>query len=137
MGKYTEKLNLTLTEEQYRRMESAVNEGGYNTKTAYARAMMETGESNIAALDPRTTETDTDVHANHETAKAAANALSDTTLIDQLEQGASNKQEYDESVQELRQKFENRLIERLGELANDPSSPVRHDDRGNYYLEDS
>lgn len=136
MSKYTERLNTLFSEEQYRRMEKAVNEGGYSSKAGYVRSMVEAGESNVAALDPRTSDTDTDTHANHETAEAAAKALSDTALINQLDQGESNKQGFEESIQSLRQAFENTLVDRLGELSNDPSSPVQDDNRGNYYLEE-
>ena len=99
--------------------------------------MIEAGQSNVAALDPRTSDTDTDTHATHETAEAAAKALSDSALIDQLDQGEANKQGFEESIQELRQAFENTLVDRLGELSNDPSSPVQNDNRGSYYLEES
>jgi len=118
-------------------MEKAVNEDGYGSKSDYMRSMIEAGESNVAALDPRTNDTDTDTHANHDTAEAAAKALSNSALIDQLDQGESNKQGFEESIQSLRQAFENTLVDRLGELSDDPSSPVQDDNRGNYYLEDS
>jgi len=137
MSKYTERFNILLSEEQDRRMEKAVNEDGYSSKSDYVRSMIEAGESNVAALDPRTSDTDTDTYANHDTAEAAAKALSDSALIDQLDQGETNKQGFEESIQSLRQAFENTLVDRLGELSNDPSSPVQDDNRGNYYLEDS
>lgn len=137
MGRYTESHNTKFTEEQYRRIEKAVNGDGYSSKSDYVRSMIKAGESNVAALDPRTSDTDKGTHATHETAEAAAKALSDATLIDQLEQGESNKQGFEESIQLLRQEFENTLIDRLGELADDPSSPVQDDNRGNYYLEDT
>jgi len=136
MSKYTEQLHSKLSEEQYRRMEKRVDEDGYGSKSEYVRSMIEAGESNVAALDPRTSDTDTDTHANHDTAEAAAKSLSDSTLIDQLDQGETNKQGFEESIQSLRQAFENTLVERLGELSNDPSSPVQDDNRGNYYLEE-
>lgn len=136
MAKYTEQLGTKYTKEQYRRIEKAKNEGGYASRSEYVRSMLEAGESNVAALDPRTSDTDTDIHADHETAEAAAKALSDAALIDQLDQGESNKQGFEESIQLLRQEFENTLVDRLGELSNDPSSPVQDDNRGNYYLEE-
>jgi len=136
MGKYTENLTTAFSEEQNRRIEKRVNKGGYSSKAEYVRSMIEAGESDITALDPRTSNTDTDTHANHETAEAAAKALSDSALIDQLDQGEANRQGFEESIQELRQAFENTLVDRLGELANDPSSPVQNDNRGNYYLEE-
>lgn len=136
MGKYTERVSTTFSEEQYRRIEKRANEGGYSSKAEYVRSMVEAGESDISALDPRTSDTDTDTHANHKTAEAAAKALSDSALIDQLDQGEANKQGYEESIQELRQAFENTLIDRLGELSSDPSSPVQNDNRGSYYLEE-
>lgn len=137
MSKYTEQLNMKISEEKYRRIEKAVDEDGYSSKSDYVRSMVEAGESNVAALDPRTSDTDTDTHANHETAEAAAEALSDSALIDQLDQGESNKKGYEESIQQLRHKFQNTLIDRLGELADDPSSPVQNDNKGSYYLEES
>ena len=136
MAKYTERIGTYYTKEQYRRIEKKVDEDGYASKSEYVRSMVEAGESNVAALDPRTSETE-DTHANYETAEAAAKALSDAVLIDQLDQGESNKQRFEESIQVLRQQFENTLVDRLGELSNDPSSPVQDDNRGNYYLEDA
>lgn len=135
MGKYTETLGTSYTEEQIQRIEKAVEEGEYNSKAEYVRSMIEAGESNIASLDPRTSDTDTSTHANHDSAEEAAAALSDAVVIDQLERSESNKQGFEESVQLLRQEFENTLADRLGELSNDPSSPVQDDNRGNYYLE--
>jgi len=137
MSIYTEQLHINVTEEQYRRAEKAVDKDGFSSKAEYVRSMIEAGESDVAALDPRTSDTDTDTHANHETAEAAAKALSDTALIDQLRHGESNKQGFEESIQSLRQAFENTLVDRLGELSNDPNSPVQDDNRGNYYLEES
>jgi Arc/MetJ-type ribon-helix-helix transcriptional regulator len=136
MSKYTESLSTLFSEEQYRRIKKRADEGGYSSKSDYVRSMIEAGESNVAALDPRTSDTDTDTHANHDTAEAAAKALSDSALINQLDQGESNKQGFEESIQSLRQAFENTLVDRLGELSNDPSSPVQDDNRGNYYLEE-
>ena len=137
MSKYTEQFAMMVSEEQHRRIEKGVDEDGYDSKSDYVRSMIEAGESNVAALDPRTSDTDTDTHANHETAEAAAKALSDSTLIGQLGRGESNKQGFEESIQSLRQAFENTLVDRLGELSNDSSSPVQDDNRGNYYLEGS
>lgn len=137
MAKYTKQLGTKLTEEQYQRITEAVEEGEYASKADYMRSMIEAGESNIAALDPRTSNTDASTHANHDSAEEAAAALSDAVIIDQLEQGESNKQEYEESIQKLRQEFEDKLTSRLMELARDPSSPVQTDGTGDYYLEDS
>lgn len=137
MANYTEEIPTRYTKEQYRRIIKAVNEDGYASRSEYVRSMVEAGESNVAALDPRTSDTDTDTHANHETAEAAAKALSDAALIDQLDQGESNKQGFEESIQLLQQEFEDTLVDRLGELSKDPSSPVQDDNRGNYYLEDA
>ena len=135
MAKYTEQLGVKYSEEQTQRMEKAVEERGYASRADYVRSMMEAGESNIAALDPRTTDTDASTHVNHHSAEEAAAALSDAVIIDQLDQSESNKQGFDESIQLLRQEFENTLVDRLGELSDDPSSPVQDDNRGNYYLE--
>lgn len=135
MGKHTDTLTTSFSEEQLQRIEKAAEERGYASKADYVRSMLEAGESNIAALDPRTTDTNTSTHANHDSAEEAAAALSDTVLIGQLDQGESNKQGFDESIQLLRQEFENTLVDRLGELSDDPSSPVQDDNRGNYYLE--
>ncbi|WP_050034024.1 hypothetical protein [Halorubrum halophilum] len=135
MGKYTEPLTTVYSEEQNQQIEKAVEESEYASKSDYIRSMLEAGESNIAALDPRTTDTNTSTHANHDSAEEAAAALSDAVLIGQLDQGESNKQGFDESIQLLRQEFENTLVDRLGELSDDPSSPVQDDNRGNYYLE--
>lgn len=126
---------MVCSEEQYQQLEKAVEERGYASKADYVRSMVEAGESNIAALDPRTTDANTSTHANHDSAEEAAAALSDAVLIGQLDQGESNKQGFDESIQLLRQEFENTLVDRLGELSDDPSSPVQDDNRGNYYLE--
>lgn len=135
MAKYTERFSVKCSEEQAQRIENAAEERGYTSKADYIRSMMEAGESNIAALDPRTTDTDASTHANHHSAEEAASALSDAVIIDQLDQSESNKQGFDESIQLLRQEFENTLVDRLGELSDDPSSPVQDDNRGNYYLE--
>lgn len=135
MTKHTESFVANYPKEQIQRMEKAVEKGEYSSKADYVRSMIEAGESNIAALDPRTSDTDSLTHVSHDSAEEAAAALSDAVLIDQLKRGESNKQGFEESIQKLRQKFENTLAARLGELSNDSSSPVQDDNRGNYYLE--
>ena len=135
MGKYTKRASISFSEEQYQRIEKAVEEGEYSSRSDYVRSMVEASESNIAALDPRTSDTDTSTYTNHDSAKEAAAALSDAVIIDQLNRGESNKQGFEESIELLRQKFENTLADRLGELSDNPNSPVQDDNRGNYYLE--
>lgn len=135
MSRYTETASITVSKEQERRMEKAVKEGEYSSKSDYVRSMMEAGESNIAELDPRTSETDSATHVSHDSAAQAAKALSDITIIDQLGTAESNKKGFDESINELRQEFEDAIVGRLQELAQEPSSPVQNDGKGNYWIE--
>jgi Arc/MetJ-type ribon-helix-helix transcriptional regulator len=128
--------SITVSEEQKERIEQRVEEGGYTSQSDYIRSMLEAGESRVAALDPRTSETPTDVQTSHGTAEGAARSLSDAALIDQLPDGEGNKEGFDEIVEVLRKQFENVIATRLKELEQEESSPIKAAVRGNYWVED-
>lgn len=115
-----------LTVEQRKEMEQAVENGDYASNAEYIRAMISAGKSNIAALDPRTSDAgESSSQTTHDKPEDAARSLSDSVLIESLEQGADNKQKIRDVLEEPVNEFESKLANRLDELADDESSPVK------------
>lgn len=125
MPQYTKRKSIQLSEEQWREMKDAVESGEYASDTAYVRAMMEAGKSNIAALDPRTSDTESQSDVTHDSPSEAARALSDEVLINSLKQGEDNRQGISEILTEPSNEFQSQLANRLAELADEDTSPVR------------
>jgi Arc/MetJ-type ribon-helix-helix transcriptional regulator len=135
MGRYTENKGIMVSEEQAERIEQRAKEGPYESQADYVRSMLEAGESHIAALDPRTTDGESAGEVTHESAEVAARSLSDGVLVDKLPDGESDKEDFDEVVGDIRDKFETVIGNRLLELAQEDSSPVETDGQGNYWRE--
>ena len=128
-------ISIQLKQDRLEQIEVAARDSGYNSRSAYIRAMIETGESNIAALDPRTSNTDSSAQSAHNTAEAAGKSLSDAAIINQLADGKDNKAQFDEVVESLILEFEDTIAARLKELSQEDTSPVTSDGRGNYWRE--
>ena len=123
-------------------MKEAVESGEYATDAAYLRAMINAGRSNIADMDPRTSDTRTQSDVTHDTSSEAAKALSDEKLIDSLKRGEDDRQKISEVLTEPSNKFQSQLANRLDELAKEDTSPVQSEyapelDSTAYWLEDS
>jgi len=131
MSELTEIANTSVTPEMLEKIEEAGKNGPYASKAEYVRSMIAAGQSDIAALDPRTAD-NTRTQKNIDSVEAAAKALDDKVLLSQL---SDDKQGFDDIIQLLRQEFENVLANRLNELASDDNSAVETDGRGNYYLD--
>lgn len=126
MPQYTEQKTVNLSEEQYRGMKEAVESGEYASGAAYIRAMIEAGKSNIATLDPRTSDiSQSQAQVTHDTPSEAVKALSDEVLIDSLEQRDENRQRISDVLEDPSDEFESQLANRLDKLANEDTSPVQ------------
>lgn len=137
MPQYTEQKAVILSEEQSEEMKEAIESGEYASQSAYIRAMIEAGKSNIADLDPRTSDTESQSDVTHDSPSAAARALSNEVLIDSLERGEDNRQGISEVLTEPSGNFESQLANRLDELANEDTSPVQSEryPQQQYWLE--
>jgi len=126
MVKLSDTVNsVNLTVDQQKEMEKSIENGDYASKAEYMRAMINVGKSNIAALDPRTSGAGvSSSQTTHDKPEDAARSLSDSVLIESLEQGEKNKQGIRDVLEEPVNEFESRLANRLDELADDESSPV-------------
>jgi Arc/MetJ-type ribon-helix-helix transcriptional regulator len=125
MPQYTEKKSFNLTEEQWDKMKAAVESGEYASDAEYLRAMIEAGKSNIAALDPRTSETESHSDVTHDNPSEAARALADEVLIACLERGEDNGQRVSDVLEKPSNRFQSALANRLDQLADEDSSPVQ------------
>lgn len=125
MAQYTEPKSVKVSKEQSEEMKQAVESGEYASQAAYIRAMIEAGKSNIADLDPRTSDTESQSDVTHDSPSEAARALSDEVLIDSLERGEDNRQGISKVLTEPSNEFQSQLANRLDELANEDSSPVQ------------
>ena len=106
-------------------MKEAVESGEYANDAAYVRAMINAGRSNIADMDPRTSDTRTQSDVTHNYPSEAAKALSDEKLIDSLERGEDDRQKISEVLTKPSNKFQSQLANRLDELAKEDTSPVQ------------
>lgn len=136
MPQYNPK-TFSLTEEQWDEMKTAVESGEYANDSEYLRAMIESGKSNIAALDPRTSDTESHSEVTHDNPSEAARALSDEVLMNSLERGEDNRQRVSDVLENPSDKFQSALANRLDDLADEDSSPVQsgRDPELNYWLE--
>lgn len=140
MPRYSEQKAVRMSEEQWREMKEAVESGEYANDSAYIRAMMEAGKSNIAELDPRTSDTKSQSNVTHDSPTGAAKALSDEALIGSLERGEDSRQKTSEVLTKPSNRFQSQLVNRLNELAEEDTSPVQSDyvpelDSTAYWLE--
>ena len=137
MPQYTKQKSVKLSEEQWDEMKVAVESGEYASDAAYLRAMIEAGKSNIAALDPRTSETESHSEVTHDNPSEAAGALSDEVLINSLERGEDNRQRVSDVLEKPSNRFQSVLANRLDNLADEDSSPVQsgRDPELHYWLE--
>jgi Arc/MetJ-type ribon-helix-helix transcriptional regulator len=137
MPQYTEQKSVRLSEEQWDEMKAAVESGEYASDADYLRAMIEAGKSNIAALDPRTSDTESNPEVTHDNSSEAARALSDEVLINCLERGEDNRQRVTDILEKPSNRFQSALANRLDDLANEDSSPVQlgRDPELHYWLE--
>ncbi|MFC6752010.1 hypothetical protein [Halorubrum tibetense] len=129
------RISIQFERDRLEQIEEAAEDSGYNSRSAYLRSVIEAGESNIAALDPRTSNTDSSTQKTHNTAEAAGKSLSDAAIINELADGKDNKAQFDEVVESLIIEFEDTIAARLNELSQEDNSPVTTDGRGNYWRE--
>lgn len=131
---YSERMSTRVTKEKKREVKQLVDETEYHSESEYLRSMIEAGESNIAALDPRTSDTESPGEVAHDSAEGAAKSLSDAAILSHLPDDENGTQGFDEIVGVLRKEFENVIAQRLQELSQESSSPVESDGRGNYWV---
>lgn len=129
MTDYTEQLSVSMTPEMKKRVE----ESEWRSQAEYIRQMIRAGESNIAALDPRTTNQDGDTEiTNTDDVEELAQALDDIVLLNELGDDPQSIKEVLEGPTRL---FQSVLADRLDELASNEASPVQYDTlEGEYHL---
>lgn len=116
-------------------MKERMKDSEWGNMSERARQMIRAGESNVAALDPRTTNHDSDETGitNTDDAEELAHALSDTALLNEL---AEEPQQIKDVLEDPTRKFQSILANRLDELASNEASPVQQNNlEGTYYLD--
>jgi len=133
MSNFTESIHVSVTPEKKEEIEQKVTEGPYTSEAAYGRAMIEAGESRIAAFDPRTTNDEGETISETDSVEEVAKALADTVLLEQLSDEPQNIQEI---LEEPTHEFQSILANRLDELATEELSKVERDPlEEGYYLD--
>lgn len=133
MSNFTKSIQVSVTPAKKEEIEKKVKEGPYTSEAAYGRAMIEAGESRIAALDPRTNSNEGDTITETDSVEEVARALTDTVLVEQLSDEPQNIQEI---LEEPTHEFQSILANRLDELAADEASKVERDPlEEGYYLD--
>jgi Arc/MetJ-type ribon-helix-helix transcriptional regulator len=130
MQSKTEQITINLTPEQKKRVKNKAKEGPYSGMSAYVRSMMQAGESNIADLDPRTSDHSTG--SNIDTLAEAVNEAGTKILLNQL---TEEPQEIDKVLEEPTTEFQTELAQLLKTLSEDSDSPIQHDPLKGYYHE--
>lgn len=129
MATYPEKINLSVTPEMKKRAE----ESEWRSESEYIRQMVRAGESNVAALDPRTTNQDAKAGiTSTDDVEELAEAFSKVALLNEL---SDEPQSIKEVLEGPTRQFQSVLANRLDSLASNDASPVECDNlEGEYYI---
>lgn len=129
MVDYSESITIPVTPE----MKKRAVESEWRTQAEYGRQMIRAGESNVAALDPRTTSQGDDIGITKtEDIEELADALADVALLNEL---TEDPQPIKEVLKDPTRQFQSVLANRLDSLASNESSPVQRDPlEEGYYL---
>lgn len=129
MTQYTDNLKARVPPKMKRR----AKESDWRTEAEYVRQMIRAGESNVAALDPRTTtHDDSSGITTSDDVEELAGTLDDIVLLNEL---SNEPQSIKEVLEEPTRLFQSVLADRLDKLASNEASPVQYDTlEGEYYL---
>lgn len=130
MTNYSETITIPVTPE----MKNRAKESEWRTQSEYGRQMIRAGESNIAALDPRTTNQGAEEGvSNTDDVEELAQALDNIALLNEL---SDDPQPIKQVLGDITRQFQSVLANRLDELASNEASPVQRDPlEDQYYID--
>lgn len=128
----TEKITATVPDEMADRVEKEAKEGPYGSQADYIRAMIRSGESRVADLDPRThTKSAQD---EIESLGDVVGELGSELLLNEL---TDTPQDIKKIIERPTDEFQSELAHKLDKMANDDKSAVNYDPINGYYISNS
>lgn len=134
---YDTKIQIYVSEDRKEEIQERVDEGNWTGLSDYARHTLRAGESNIAELDPRSSEIT-------QTSKAGLEKepfVTDEELISELnhltDENGGDFVDSDEVLNTFVEELEGDLIDRLFEMSQQQGNPVETDKVGGFKIEQS
>ena len=123
-------IGFLVSDERLEEIDRAAKEGTWENRAAYLRHMIAAGESNVAALDPRTDNESNKSQSEYD------NYVTDEDIISELIRLTQDSEKDYVTVDELAEEFVTELksdmTDRVYRMANDNSSEVTTDKMGGY-----
>lgn len=132
-----EQCTISFSEERLEEIEETVEEGNWENRVEYIRHIIRAGESNIAALDPRTSSDHSETTASD--GESPSDAITDEELLTQLREKCdeASDSEYvpaDEVIQPFLDDIDNSLSKRLLDLGVGEGTAVETNGKGEYRI---
>ena len=126
---------ISFSEERMEEIDKTVEEGTWENRVEYIRHIIRAGESNVAALDPRTSSTRTDTTPDDD--DSPGDAITDEELLTQLRQKCDEVGEgefvpADEVIQPFLNDLDDTLSKRLLDLGVGDGTGVETNGKGEY-----
>jgi Arc/MetJ-type ribon-helix-helix transcriptional regulator len=131
---YKGQIHIGLSEERREEIDETVEEGNWKNRSEYIRHIIRVGESDIAALDPRTSSESNTKTSEEEESVSAAISTEEllTALREQCNQSDKEFVPVDEAIQPFIDDLDGALTDRLLDLGTSEGTGVKTDGRGGY-----
>lgn len=128
---------ISFDEERLEEIEKTVEEGNWENRVEYIRHVIRAGESNIAALDPRTSSTRSGTASDDK--ESLGDAITDEDLLTQLRQKCDefDDEEFvpaDEVIQPFLDDLDVEISKRLLNLGIEDGTAVETNGKGEYRI---
>ena len=128
---------ISFSEERMEEIDETVEEGNWENRVEYIRHIIRAGESNIAALDPRTSSNRSNTTVSD--GETPSDAITDEELLTQLRKKCDTvgDDEYvpaDEVIQPFLDDLDNSLSKRLLDLGVEEGTAVETNGKGEYRI---
>ncbi len=128
---------ISFSEERMEEIDKTVEEGNWENRVEYIRHIIRAGESNVAALDPRTSSTRTETTPDD--SDSPGDAITDEELLTQLRQkcdevGDGEFVPADEVIQPFLDDLDDTLSKRLLDLGVGDGTGVETNGKGEYRI---
>lgn len=129
--------NISFSDNRIEEIEKAVEEGNWENRAEYLRHMIRAGESNVAALDPRTSSTHTETTPDG--SDPPGDVITDEELLTQLRQKCDEVDDgefvpADEVIQPFLDDLDSTLSNRLLDLGVGEGTAVETNGKGEYRI---
>ncbi len=131
------KFSISFSEDRIEEIEKSVEEGNWENRAEYLRHMIRAGESNFAALDPRTSSTRSGTASDDK--ESLGDAIADEDLLSELRQKCDEigDEEFvpaDEVIQPFLDNLDAEISKRLLNLGIEDGTSVETNGKGEYRI---